>query len=91
MRLINADALIAYCDERGIPINVDAINAQPLQPEIIRCKDCKHRILNKNYGKKGNYCLKAICELDTGDLFELGRMAENDNWYCADAERREEK
>jgi len=29
MRLIDADALIAYCDEKWIPLNIDAVNAQP--------------------------------------------------------------
>jgi len=68
---------------------VDGVTASVIaQPEIIRCKDCKHRILNENYGKKGYMGLKAMCELDTGDPFELGRNAEDDDWYCGDAERR---
>lgn len=58
------------------------------QQEIIRCKDCKHRIVNEHYGQKGYIKLKAMCELDTGDYFELGRNAEDDDWFCADAERR---
>lgn len=29
MRLIDADALIKYCDDNWIPLNVDAVNAQP--------------------------------------------------------------
>ena len=28
-RMIDADALIAYCDKNWIPLNVDAVNAQP--------------------------------------------------------------
>ena len=59
------------------------------EPEIIRCKDCKYRIVNEHYGEKGYMNLKAICELDTGDIFQLGRYAEEDDWFCADAERRE--
>lgn len=58
------------------------------QPEIIRCKDCKHRMVNAHFGKREYISLKAMCELDTGDPFELGRCAENGDWYCADAERR---
>lgn len=54
--------------------------------EIVRCKDCKHRIVNKNYGKKESLNIKAMCELDTGDPFELGRNAEDDEWFCADGE-----
>ena len=56
------------------------------QPDLIRCKDCKHRKVNEHYGEKGYLKLKAMCELDTGDVFQLGRDAENDDWYCADAE-----
>lgn len=59
------------------------------QPEIVRCEDCLHRIENDHYGQKGYLNIKAYCELDTGDPFELGRNAENDDWFCADAERRE--
>ena len=33
MRLIDADALIEFCAERWIPLNVDAVNMQPtIQP-----------------------------------------------------------
>jgi len=34
MRLIDADALIEFCAERWIPLNIDAVNMQPtIQPE----------------------------------------------------------
>ena len=34
MRLVDADALIAYCDKKWIPLNVNAVNAQPtIEPE----------------------------------------------------------
>ena len=58
--------------------------------EVVRCKDCKYRRVNEHYGEKGYMKLKAMCDLDTGDPFELGRYAENDDWYCADGERRED-
>lgn len=58
--------------------------------EVVRCKDCKHRIVNEHYGKKGYMRLKAMCTLDTGDPFALGRDAEDDNWFCTDGEKREE-
>ena len=68
---------------------VELLKALPsAQPEIIRCKDCRHRIVNDHYGEKGYLNIKGYCELDTGDPFELGRNAENDDWFCADAERR---
>ena len=67
----------------------NAIKAVPsAEPEIIRCKDCSHRIINDHYGERGYLNIKGYCELDTGDPFELGRCAENDDWFCADAERR---
>lgn len=50
--------------------------------ELIRCKDCKYRIVDKRYGK--------MCDLDTGDPHMTGRNADNDEWFCADAERKEE-
>lgn len=56
---------------------------------VVRCKDCKHRILNENYGKRGYMKLKAMCDLDTGDPFALGRNAEDDDWFCADGERKD--
>lgn len=56
---------------------------------IVRCKNCKHRIVNKHYGEKGYLDIKAECELDTGDPFALGRNAEDDEWFCADAEAKE--
>ena len=34
MRLIDADALIEFCAERWIPLNIDAVNMQPtVQPD----------------------------------------------------------
>lgn len=57
--------------------------------EVVRCKDCKHRRLNEHYGEKGYLRIKAMCELDTGDPFELSRCAEDDDWFCADGERKD--
>lgn len=68
---------------------VDVAISALKQPEIIRCKDCRHRIVNDHYGEKGYLNIKGYCELDTGDPFELGRNAENDDWFCADAERKD--
>ena len=88
------DAL--YCTNPTEPyIHIDdavkAIKELPsVESQIIRCKDCKHRVVNEHYGEKGYFKLKAYCDLDTGDIFELGRCAEEDDWFCADAERREE-
>ena len=40
MRLIDADAYIKYCDENWIPLNVDAVNAQPTVDDA-QYKNCK--------------------------------------------------
>ena len=53
----------------------DAITAVPsVQPEIIRCKDCKHR---DPEDKK--------CDCGHAIIWQLPR---DDNWFCADAERK---
>ena len=57
---------------------------------VVRCKDCKHRIVNDNVGKKGYMRIKAMCELDNGDIFALGRNADDPDWFCADGERMED-
>lgn len=49
------------------------------ESEIIRCKDCKHSFLHDNGEKISRICgLTRMCGTTP------------DNWYCADAERREE-
>ena len=59
----------------------DWINSLPsAQSEILRCKDCKYRYIDEVHGPS--------CELDTGDPYATGRNADEDNWFCADAERR---
>lgn len=58
--------------------------------EVVRCKDCKYRVVNEHYGEKGYLPIKAYCDRDTDDIFELGRDASNDDWFCADGERKEE-
>ena len=84
-----------WTDEKGrihrieIPLTT-FLTEHDLEP-VVRCKDCKYRIVNEHYGKKGYLNIKAMCELDTGDPFEFSRCAENDDWYCADGERRKEK
>ena len=69
------------CKNVDYQTTVDAI-------EVVRCKDCKHRVVNENYGDRGYLSIKAMCELDTGDPFDFGRDAEDDNWFCKDGERK---
>lgn len=52
--------------------NLPSVDAQ----QVVRCKDCRYRYLDKKYGFR--------CDLDTGDPFDEGRSAENDDWFCAD-------
>ena len=47
--------------------------------EIIRCKECKHSFLHDNGERTSRICgLTRMCGTTS------------DNWYCADAERKEE-
>lgn len=69
----------AYWDRES---NICALHRPSAQPEIIHCKYCKYREHDERYGY--------MCSLDTGDPYELGRCAEDENWYCADAKRRED-
>lgn len=47
------------------------------QPDIIRCKDCKHRYVDGD-GVRYN-----ACDLNHNKV-------QSDDWFCADAERREQ-
>lgn len=61
----------------GMYLCEEAVMNQPsAQPEIIRCKDCKHRYVD------GDNVRFNVCELNHN-------KAQSDNWYCADAERKE--
>lgn len=54
---------------------IHLINVAPsAQPEIIRCKECKHR------DPEDKKC-------DSGH-FILWQLPRDDDWFCADAERR---
>lgn len=56
-------------------ICLDGLRTLPsVQPDIIHCKDCKHR---DPEDKK--------CDCGNGIMWQLPRR---DDWYCADAERR---
>lgn len=67
--------------------NIMAIPAADVV-EVVRCKDCKHRKAYKHYCEKGYMNIKAVCDLDSADPYELSRNAEDDDWFCADGERR---
>lgn len=71
-------------------IGFPGVLKQEIVGEIVRCKDCKYRkgtFHADRRMKEGGYWVY-WCELDTGDPFELGRNAQDDNWFCGDGEWR---
>ena len=86
-RYIDADALIKYCEDNWIPLNVGAVNAQP---EIIRCKDCKHRPLDdEDTEGSGIEFPDEICPCQCDDYWYSWRP--DDDWFCANADMRGEE
>ena len=65
-------------------VQVETLEALPSVDavEIVRCKDCTHRCFDNRFG--------FMCNCDTGDPYEMGRNAYNDDWFCADGERKDE-
>jgi len=56
---------------------------EPLrQPEIVRCKDCKHATMTAD-GKMCKYCA-----MDTDDFGDQRDVYHDANWFCADGERK---
>ena len=71
------DAVIRFSTEEGASVQCTdlytEINSLPsAQPEVIRCKDCRHY-------NAGFEC-----------LIEGYGIERNKDWFCADAERRED-
>ena len=56
--------------------DIPAVDAVP----VVRCKDCKFRDVTGPY---------PVCGLDSADPCELTRNADEDDWFCADGERRD--
>ena len=62
------------------------------QPEIIRCKDCKHWRQQTNY--QGSPLSFGFCESDDmwrslyGETYEVAHIDTDDDFYCGYAERR---
>lgn len=78
-----AAALEAISTEGGCGIcasrvlDIPAVDAVP----VVRCKDCKFRDVTGKY---------PVCWLDSADPCELTRNADEDDWFCADGERRDD-
>ena len=60
----------------------------PVQSEIIHCKDCKWW---DKYSDTRGYCLAAKYGYWSGHWEIRIRRIYDADWYCADAERREQK
>lgn len=67
-------------------------NLPSAQPEIIRCKDCKHWRQQTNY--QGAPLSFGFCESDDmwrslyGETYEVSHIDTDDDFYCGYAERR---
>lgn len=81
MRLIDAESYIKYCDDHWIPLNVDAVLAQPTidAVPVVRCKDCKYARMT--YAGECKYC----------DIWFPDEAVYIDgDSFCSSAERKEE-
>lgn len=61
-------------------------NLPSAQPEIIRCKDCKHYVIHTFFGRAQGWCERLCDEFDKS----LARGTEADD-YCSRAEGREDE
>lgn len=79
-----------YTDE--IEEALDAAIPALQQPDIIRCKDCKHWRQQTNY--QGAPLSFGFCESDDmwrslyGETYEVSHIDTDDDFYCGYAERR---
>jgi hypothetical protein len=96
MRAIDADACESYfwehLDDNGMAAAMNAINDMPtIEPEIIRCKDCKHQVKewrdDKRLKDKGYW----VCGCDVvGDACGYWALLGQYDDYCSYAERKEQ-
>lgn len=70
MRLIDADALIEFCAERWIPLNIDAVNMQPTAQPTLCGYNIEHLILIANVLRKENLPPERVVEA----LTDIGRI-----------------
>ncbi len=56
MRLIDADAYIQYCGDKWIPLNIDAVNAQPTIEERKMGKWIPHKSIFGGLGERVYTC-----------------------------------
>ena len=82
-----------YTDCHKWEIARDALELLKEQPQIVRCKDCKHRPKEPNWETyesgfdiefpEGSKC---PCRCSNDEWYS---WYPEDNWFCADGERRE--
>ena len=72
----SVECALAFHSYAGGIASKAIMNLPSAQPKIIRCKDCKHRYVD------GDNVRFNVCELNHNKV-------QSDNWYCADAERKE--
>lgn len=71
------------------------VEAESIQPEIIRCKDCKHWRQQTNY--QGAPLSFGFCESDDmwqslyGETNEVAHIDTDDDFYCGYAKRRSDE
>ena len=61
----------------------DALSMLKDRPEIVRCKDCKYATMTSD-GKVCKYC-----EMEIDDSGDQRYVCYDEDWYCANGERRE--
>lgn len=84
---VMTDAKLLDAIRKAPIIERPAVDAVP----VVRCKDCKHRPVWINESEMGGFGLefpdnKCPCQCDDGYYSWMP----NDDWYCADGERRDE-
>ncbi len=73
MRLIDADAYIKYCDENWIPLNVDAVNAQPTIDDVQR-KEYKLNSTEDSYHKLIELPISDTSYYDYGEIKVINEL-----------------
>lgn len=80
-----AQVMYERCDENiedYRDLMVESLKVLPsAQPEIIRCKDCKHYVIHTFFGRSQGWCERLCDEFDKS----LARGTEPDD-YCSRAE-----
>lgn len=88
--IFDAETYEAYQKTRDVISALEGLKSeQPAQPEIVRCHQCIHwdRDTVRRNSNDAGWWNEAICERYSDEIWESWKDAD---WYCADAERRDE-